>query len=136
MKETWKAIKNVIGRGQRRALSKQFKNQSGEMMTYSKCIADEFNDFFVNVGPNLAAKINSTGKSFYDYLKNPMNSCMFMKPIVETKIIQIITKFKQNKSAGHDDVGNLLIKRVAKEITLPLTIIFNESLKVRDEYLL
>ena len=56
MKETWKTINNVIGRGQRRALSKQFKNQSGEMITDSKCIADEFNDFFVNVGPNLAAK--------------------------------------------------------------------------------
>ena len=34
------------------------------MITDSKCIADEFNDFFVNVGPNLAAKINCTGKSF------------------------------------------------------------------------
>ena len=111
MKETWKTINNVIGRGQRRALSKQFKNQSGEMITDSKCIADEFNDFFVNVGPNLAAKINSTGKSFYDYLKNPMDSCMFMKPIVETEIIQIISKFKQNKSAGHDDIGNLIIKQ-------------------------
>ena len=97
------------------------------MITDSKCIADEFNDFFVNVGPNLAAKINSTGKSFYDYLKNPMDSCMFMKPIVETEIIQIISKFKQNKSAGHDDIGNLIIKKVAKEIALPLTIIFNES---------
>ena len=49
MKETWKTINDVIGRGQRRALSKQLKNQSGEMITDSKCIADEFNDFFVNV---------------------------------------------------------------------------------------
>ena len=52
---------------------------------------------------------------------------MFMAPIVETEIIQIISKFKQNKSAGHDDIGNLIIKKVAKEIALPLTIIFNES---------
>ena len=36
---------------------------------------------------------------------------MFMKPIVETEIIQIISKFKQNKSAGHDDIGNLIIKK-------------------------
>ena len=56
-----------------------------------------------------------------------MDSYMFMKPIVETEIIQIISKFKQNKSAGHDDIGNLIVKRVANEIALPLTIIFNES---------
>ena len=47
IKETWKTINNVIGRGQRRALSKQFKNQSGKMITDSKYIADEFNNFFV-----------------------------------------------------------------------------------------
>ena len=58
--------------------------------------------------------------------KNPMDNCMLMKPIVETEIIQIINKFKQNKSAGHDDIVNIIIKKVAKEIALPLTIIFNE----------
>ena len=52
---------------------------------------------------------------------------MFMKPIVETEIIKIINKFKQNKSAGHDDIGNLVVKKVASEIAKPLTIIFNDS---------
>ena len=55
-----------------------------------------------------------------------MDSCMFMKAIVETEIIEIISEFKQNKSAGHH-IGNLSIKTVAKEIALPQTIIFNES---------
>ena len=45
MKETWKIINNLIGRSQRRALYKQFKNQSGDMITDSKCRADEINEF-------------------------------------------------------------------------------------------
>ena len=51
-----------------------------------------------------------------------------MKPIVETEIIKIINTFKEDKSGGHDDVGNYIVNKVAKEIATPLIILFNESL--------
>ena len=51
-----------------------------------------------------------------------------MKPIVEDKIIKIITKSDQNKSPGHDGIGNFVLKRIAKEIVKPLTTIFNTSI--------
>ena len=41
------------------------------------------------------------------------------------KVIKIIEKFKQNKSAGHDNIGNFILKRVSKEIAKHLTLIFN-----------
>ena len=53
---------------------------------------------------------------------------MFLKPIVEEEVIKIIYKFNQNKSAGHDDIGNFIVKRIAKEISVPLTLIFNTSI--------
>ena len=43
-----------------------------------------------------------------------------MRPIVEDEILKIIDKFDKNKSAGHDRIGNLIVKRVAKEIVHPL----------------
>ena len=52
-----------------------------------------------------------------------------MKPIVSEEIIKIIHKFNQNKSAGHDNIGNYIVKRIAKEISIPLTIICNLSLR-------
>ena len=51
-----------------------------------------------------------------------------MKPIIEEEIIKIICKFDKNKSAGHDGIGNLIVKRVANEIARPLSAIFNLSL--------
>ena len=36
-----------------------------------------------------------------------------MKPITEDEIIKITGKFDKNKSAGHDGIGNLIVKRVA-----------------------
>ena len=76
----------------------------------------------------MASTIKTDGKQYYDYLKTPMTSCMFLKPTVEEEIIKIIYKFNQNKSAGHDDIGNFIVKRIAKEIPVPLTLIFNTSI--------
>ena len=43
--------------------------------------------------------------------------------------MKIIAKFNQNKSPGHDDIGNMIVKKVATEISKPLSTIFNCSLK-------
>ena len=84
----------------------------------------------MNVGPKLASGIQNTGKNYYDYLiiSDMRSNSMHMKPIVASDIIKIIDKFNPNKSAGHDNVGNYIIKKVGKEIVKPLTNIFNLSL--------
>jgi hypothetical protein len=113
MKQTWKTINNIIGRGKKQQTQSKFKTDSDRNISDPQDICNCFNDFFVNVGPNLASKIQRSGKEYFDYFKNPISDCMFMKPIVETEIIKIIDKFNQNKSAGNDNIGNFVIKRVA-----------------------
>ena len=54
---------------------------------------------------------------------------MYSKPVVSDEIVKIISKFNENKSPGHDDIGNMIVKKVALEISKPLEIIFNCSLK-------
>ena len=84
--------------------------------------------FFVNVGPKLASDIQSTGKNYYGYLHSIRSSSMYMKIIVESDILKIVSKFNVNKSDGHDNTGNFIIKNVRSEIVKPLTSIFNLSL--------
>ena len=44
-----------------------------------KDIANGFNDFFLNIGPQLATKINPpTDENMYDYLVNKNNNSMFL----------------------------------------------------------
>ena len=43
------------------------------------------------------------------------------------ELIRFIYISNHNKSDGHDDIGNFMAKRIAKEISLPLTLIFNTS---------
>ena len=82
----------------------------------------------MNVGPKLAPGIQNTGKNYFDYLPDPSSNNMYMRPIVASDIIKIIDNFNPNKSAGHDNVGNYIIKKVGNEILKPLTNIFNLSL--------
>ena len=51
-----------------------------------------------------------------------------MKPIIAEEIVKIISKFNQNKSPGHDDIGNFIVKNVEHIVSRPLADIFNLSL--------
>ena len=51
-----------------------------------------------------------------------------MKPIIAEEIVKIISKFNQNKSPGHDGIGNLIVKNVAHIVSRSLADIFNLSL--------
>ena len=82
----------------------------------------------MNVGPKLASDIQNTGKNYYDYLPDMRPNSMYMKPIIALDIITIIDKFNPNKSAGHDNVGNYIIKKVGKEIVKAMSNIFKLSL--------
>ena len=52
---------------------------------------------------------------------------MHTKQVVAEEIIKIISEFQQNKSPGHDDIGNLVVKIVAPEISEHLAMVFNCS---------
>ena len=127
MRQTWQTINNVLGRGKKESLPDQFKDRNEKLINDPKNIANEFNNFFVNVGPDLAANITSTGKTYDQYLGECVQNSMFMRPIVKKEIIEIISKFDPNKSTGHDDIGNKIVKKVANEIAEPLEMIFNLS---------
>ena len=133
MRKTWQTINNIIGKGNKSSTQSKLLNKEGHYITDPQSIANEFNDYFVNIGPKLASTISNSSKTSYcDYLHDPLNNNMYMKPVVSEEIKKIICKFDPNKSAGHDDIGNYIIKRVANEISEPLTSIFNLSISTGE----
>ena len=76
-----------------RVASKRMKQKINE----PKTISNAFNDFFVDIGPKLAANIQHSGKNYFDYLKQQAKTCMYMKPIVAEEIVKIVGKFSPIK---------------------------------------
>ena len=70
IKKTWQIIKEAIGKekcNQHRFPTKIVVDK--ESITNIHSIAENFNKFFTEIGPNLANKINLPRKNFHEYLK-------------------------------------------------------------------
>ena len=70
MKETWKTLNNLLGRNKLIKLPDFFKDLDGNKITDSKKIANNFNDFFTNIGTKLANKISSPDSDYVSPLKS------------------------------------------------------------------
>ena len=91
-------------------------------------IAEAFNTYFVNIGPNLAVNIPPSDKTFNSFLTNPNPNSIFFIPVDEIEVIDIVNNLKAKKSSGCDGISLFLLKQIIHEIAAPLTHIFNLSL--------
>ena len=51
---------------------------------------------------------------------------MYINPVSDDEIVKVVSKFKNKKSCGYDDINMLVVKRVISVIARPLTFIFNK----------
>ena len=93
-------------------------------------VASMFNEFFTNVGPDLAKNITTpVGSSVFDYLKNRNDNCMFLSPVDEKEVHKIVESCKNKSSTDADGLSMNIAKHVITTIIKPLTHVFNTSFK-------
>ena len=63
--------------------------------------------------------------NFDKYLKGSCKSSFFLNPITENELEFELKNMKSNKSCGYDGISTNIVKLIAKEISKPLTHIFN-----------
>ena len=68
MKKTWDVIKNVIGKKKKSLRYTEFM-VGGKLTDDGNVIANKFNDYFAQIGPNLAKNIPLNCPSYREYLK-------------------------------------------------------------------
>ena len=97
----------------------------------TKIISEEFAKHFSSVGSMYANKITQSHNTFNQYLRNIPNNpiSMFMAPTNRTEIEKLIDKLPNKTSKGHDDISNILLKRIKSTISHPLEIILNKSIQ-------
>ena len=93
-------------------------------------IADEFNNFFVGVGSNLAKKItvaDNAASILYDYMGQQCPNSMLINPVNEDEVVNIIKSCKPKHSQDCDDINMYVLSKVTDQIVKPLVHIFNLS---------
>ena len=97
------------------------------MLTDSDEIANEFNNYFVNIGRLLFEQVTSPHTS-EKYLGDRPNVSFKFSPVSEDRIGNIIKHLKSKSSYGYDKISNNLIKHASNSLIKPLTLIVNQVL--------
>ena len=92
-----------------------------------KEIAETFNSYFVNIGPNLAASIPESKTSFQNYI-HYNGPCLSNINLTDLELENSFASLKTDKSSEYDDISADVVKRVSDEIFVILKHIFNISL--------
>ena len=125
LKASWRILKEILNKNiNNLSCSRFYINNT--VCNDKKRIAESFNSFFVNVGPNLAKNIPSDSRSPTGYMeRNP--SSMAVIPASQNEIITIINNLKQS-NPGWDDISSSIVKHTCHYFIEPLMHVSNLSI--------
>ena len=92
-------------------------------------ITNKFNEYFTNIGSNLAKSIPIVSGNPVQHIKGVYSQSIVILDTDENEITNIVKTLKITTSKGCDNIPPCIVKNVIGEIVKPLTIIFNESLR-------
>ena len=128
-KKNWKGIKNLYIKS-KSYQTPEVINDNGCELTDVKSIANAFNDYFPNVGCNLANDIPKMhDKSPIDYLIPPtFHDSFFLAPVTAGEIEKEIASLNCSKAIGPFSILVAILKLISNVVSRPLETIFNASL--------
>ena len=129
IKQTWSVIREVTGIKKQKDQIPDFFKSNGQIITDYLEIANGFNSFFPQIGPNLAADIPPTEIDFKSYLTNCNPATFQFSRISEIDILRTCDQLKSKSSSGVDFISNKLLKEIAPIIIVPLHYLINLSLE-------
>ena len=125
VKKTWNIIKMVINTRKQRQISNRFKC-NGKTIEDECIIAYKFNNFFINIWPELAKNTPPSNKSPSEYITNVGEATFTINAVTDTEVATIIGNFNDS-AAGWDDLRPKIIKGIKDYVKLPPTHICNLS---------
>ena len=90
--------------------------------------ANAFNEYFTNIGPNLAISIGDANSSFETFVKSAESKMDHFKLVSVGKVVRLLNGLSNGKAAGLDKISGKILKAAASTIALSLTHIFNNGL--------
>ena len=128
LKKTWEILRQATHKQNNRPTIPDTFIINGKSNSNISEIAEEFNNFFVNIGEQTAKNLPQPTNSFSDYLNGNYAANLFMFPTCEAEILHTTTNLKASTSEGYDNVSTKLLKQTVKEVATPLAHIVNLSL--------
>ena len=120
----WKTVREAanINTDKNEAI-KEINTQNGLVHTDNVQIATEFNNYFSNIGSEIASTISNNGVNSINL--TPVQTSMYLYPISEEELINLCKTLKNNTVPGLDLITSKLLKTLITVLSKPLAHIFN-----------
>ena len=129
IKGTWNILNQIVNRTKRpKKLPSTFVDSNNQDISGPCLIANQFCNFFTNLGPSLAKKIPTSVKSYRSFLPERSISSFFFESATQCEIVEIAKSRRINTAAGHDKVPMWSVKESSNCISEPLTYSINLSI--------
>ena len=122
-----KVIKSIINKDYSTDAINEIKINNNST-TDKQIIADSFNNYFVNVGPNLANNIPASNGNISSYLTGSDINSMAIHEADPEEIVRLAGSLKNSSCIGNDGIPTPIVKSTINEICGPLTFVINLSL--------
>ena len=90
MKKSWGIIKDIINKNKDPVRQTKFKLSNGSTTTDKMSISEHFNDFFINIGPNLAKLIPRVKKVPMAYMGDAVRDTIFLEPVTMLHVMKSV----------------------------------------------
>jgi hypothetical protein len=115
-KKAWKSINNLLCRQNKPTLVNEL-NAGEQNLTSPEDIAEGFNEYFANIGLDLASKIDSSNSNFETYLKNAQSEFAAFRLVNVSHVSHLLHGFSNKKATGIDKICSKIIKLAAPVIS-------------------
>ncbi len=125
-KQAWKTVNKILNRKQESREINCLETQRGQI-SHPAELAECFNNYFTDIGPDIAKNIDSGDRNFKDYITTTSSSFNF-QTVSESNVYRLLLSLNPRKSTGIDKIPAKIIRIAAPVITNSLTKIFNMAI--------
>ena len=123
----WSGIRKLISNKSKGCCVPSKLVIEGNDISDSKDIANAFNNFFTNVGNNLAQEIPSVNESPISFMSNFQSNSFYIRQVSSEEVSEEIHKLNPAKSTGPYSIPIKILILIKDLISSPLQRIFNHS---------
>ena len=129
IKSTWQTLNALIKKSKQSSTYPESFDDNGKCVSDKNVAVNKFNQYFVNVGVDLANKIPvpKQNKSCHDYMPKTNECNLFLSPVLQEDIITTVNNCKSKTSCDHNNIDMVIIKQVINYIAKPLAHVCSTS---------
>ena len=128
MKRTWEGIRDVVNLNKKNKISITSLNCKGELKSNPKEMTKALNDFFVNIGNMVEAKIPQGNTNYGSYMGERVLNSFFSTPVESDEVLGMIKKLSTNKSCGPNSIPSKILQNHSDILVDPIKMLLNRSL--------